>query len=293
MKSFAQRSVGGVAKDGATVGLTHITEATLNEKLDNLNKHNNEFQDSKTALLLEQKNLGEALNAALSFAQVTRDNLKPKFGPQYSKAWDAVGFYNRTLTIPRAVPKAMGLVKSMGLFLEAHPELAIADVMTAAIATAIYDPLNTAYLAVSVAKTDLREKRTARNTARKELRQHLIQLRRELSMLLPADDPRWLTFGFNVPADMSVPNAPEGVTVTPGLPGEGALSWDHTVNAERFHVWQQRVGVDTDPVKIRTVTGTSVELTGLASGAHVKFFVTAVNGSGESIPSAVVELVVP
>jgi hypothetical protein len=45
-------------------------------------------------------------------------------------------------------------------------------------------------------------------------------------------------------------------------------------------------------VKVETVTETSKELSGLPTGKHVKFYLTAVNAAGESVPSQTVEVIV-
>jgi hypothetical protein len=65
------------------------------------------------------------------------------------------------------------------------------------------------------------------------------------------------------------------------------------VYAERFNIWQQVVGVDAEPVKVETVTEILKGLSGLPTGAHVKFYLTAVNAAGESVPSEIVEVTVP
>jgi hypothetical protein len=44
---------------------------------------------------------------------------------------------------------------------------------------------------------------------------------------------------------------------------------------------------------VDTVTKTSTQLTALPTGKHVKYYLTAVNAAGESVPSQTVEVIVP
>lgn len=287
------RSADGVLLDGEDVGLTHIVEAILRGKVDAAKKKNSEYQDTISASLNAQKALDEAFQTALDFSQVMRDHLKPKLGSRYSKAWNQVGFFNATLRLPQSYDGMQGLVGSMGLFLEAHPELNVPAVMTPEIAATIAGAIATAKANVGQANIDGRQKKTGRDKAMADLRQELIFLRRELSMLLTDDDPRWLSFGFNVPSDLTVPEVPEGVAVIPGGAGRALVSWAHAMRADRYHVYKQTVGVDAEPVRVATVRELSTDVGGLVSGSTVKFTVTALNAAGESLDSEVVELVVP
>lgn len=290
--ALADTAVGGLHKE-AELEMKYITESILRGKLDCARQTNGRYQDGKTALTATQRVLENAFADALAFAQVLRGVLIPKFGSQYSLIWNAVGFFNHTLRMPRTVPDAIGLVGAMELFLKAHPECATAGLLTPEIAASKWRALLAARTASNSAKTALRQSKAARDEALEELRDALKQLRRELSMILEDNDPRWLSFGFNVPADIAVPQAPEGLMVEPGLPGEAMLSWQTPVNVDRFHVWQQTMGVDAEPMRVMTTSETSKTVRKLVPGAQVRFHITALNAAGESLPSQSVEFVVP
>jgi hypothetical protein len=228
-----------------------------------------------------------------TFLTLGREVLKPKLGARYSVAWKEVGFVNNSLALARSMDGRVGQLRALQLYLEAHPELEAPGFVTAAFAGDLHTSAVAAMSDLDIAMTTQRQKTTVRNAATVQLFKRARDLFLELRMLLPANDPRWIEFGFNVPADISKPSAPEGLAVVPTGNGLYAASWEHTIYADRYNLWQQVVGVDAEPVKIDTVTKTSTQLIALPTGKHVKFYLTAVNASGESVPSEIVEVTVP
>jgi len=92
------------------------------------------------------------------------------------------------------------------------------------------------------------------------------------------DDPRWLTFGFQLPSETRIPAIPSGLT----LRSEGnvhLLGWQHSVRANHYRVFVRLPG-ESESRYLRTVTGTETVLEGLDPGAELT--VTAVNQAGES-----------
>lgn len=293
LKSFAEQTVRGLHFLGAMLGITYNTEADVTADLDALNKANSESQTAKAALKAAQAALDAKSEEAAVFITVVRDVLKPKLGNRYSVAWDQVGFFNRTLAVPRPVAKRQGLLKSIELYLTANPAAEIVDVATHTMAADLYQALSACVDTVAKAQSDQRSKTAARDAASAALDKRLRSLRRELKETLSDNDPRWVEFGFNIPADRSVPAMPEGLTAIAGAVGTAMLSWAHSIGAARYRVFAQKVGVDADFVYVATVGDLSKVIAGLPSGAHVKFRVTAANEAGESLPSEPVELVVP
>jgi hypothetical protein len=291
--AFGEVALAGLHLLEDTLDLAHVTEASFRVVLNNANTENNRYQESKTDLRLAHENLREASKKALWFAQVTRDVLKPTLGSRYSVIWDEVGFIHRTLELPRNIPKTLGLVKSMELFLKSHPDLAVPGLVTGELAEGVYSALASAFSALHQAKKEQRRKKAARDVAAKKLRVELQMLRRELSMLLPADDPNWLKFGFNVPADVSVPPAPENVTVTLEESGHAKASWGDSVTADRYRVYQRVTGTGAEYVSLATTTQTEIHFGILAPGTKLELRVTAINAAGESVPSETVKLQVP
>jgi len=140
---------------------------------------------------------------------------------------------------------------------------------------------------------DQRGKREDRDAAEEALRNRLRGLVAELTQLIGETDERWLDFGFNVPADDRMPEVPSDLTVTGGAPGHLVAGWLDAPRAERYRVYKQVVGVDTDFVLAKTVTDSDADLNTFAPGAQVRVRVTALNARGESQSSEVVEHQVP
>jgi hypothetical protein len=291
--SVAAISLDGLHLLGPTLNVTFNTELVVGGDLDAMLKANNEYQAAKTARLTASDALSAADKQASSFIMVGRDLLKPKLGTRYSQAWNEVGFVNNTLSVPESVALRLALVKSMELYFSAHPEMEQVGTVTHVIAGELYDSLKAAVTAANVARTTMREKKKARDNAAKILSKRMRKLIGELKQVLDDDDDRWLEFGFNVPSDLSVPEAPEDLAVVPGIPGHLMASWGKPTGATRFRIFRQIVGVDAEPVHLETTTETSIDLGGMTAGAHVKLYVTAANAAGEGMPSETTEIVVP
>jgi hypothetical protein len=278
---------------GAALGVVANTEAVMTAVVGNARKANTEYQFAIDASLVATAALDVQFEKAGKFIMLVRDNLKPIFGTRYSETWNKVGFFNRTLKVPQALKLRASLLKAIELFLDARPDLEIPNVMTKAMAETLYENFSAAMAASRDAKVEQRQKREVRDAAVAKLRLRITALRNELKPLLAADDPRWLDFGFGVPADVHVPAAPENLVVTVDpVTSHVVASWDDTVNTDRFRVYQRVIGTDTEYKPVDTTTDTSFDLGKFASGAQVEVQVTAINSAGESVPSTT-SVVVP
>ena len=292
--SFCEKGVEGLRQYGADVEVLHITDVILAGKVDGARKGNTEYQTTVNATLAAISAQAVVRQEVAGFITAVRDVLKQKLGSRYCKAWGEVGFLNATLGVPKSAEQLLSLVKSMELYFTAYPA---AEVAVLNLTHQRASELHAAYLAamavVSAARVVQRNRKVTRDTAMAELRASRQLLYRELRTVLSSNDPRWLEFGFNVPGDVVTPAAPEDFVVTAGLPGHLAASWGRPVGADRYRLFAEVVGVDTKPVPVDTTTKASANLGGMTSGAHVKLYVVAANAAGESVPSAVVEMVVP
>ncbi|MBD9704312.1 carbohydrate binding domain-containing protein [Streptomyces sp. ID01-12c] len=79
----------------------------------------------------------------------------------------------------------------------------------------------------------------------------------------------------------TVPSAPTGLTVSGSTSSSVSLAWNPVLGATGYNV--HRGGT-----KVRSVTGTSATVTGLAASTSYTFQVTATNAAGESARSATV-----
>jgi len=90
-----------------------------------------------------------------------------------------------------------------------------------------------------------------------------------------------------------VPDMPEGLVLAGNGPGVVFADWADTPRAEHYRVEKQIVSVDADFVRAETRDASDATLTGLPSGKTLRVRIVAVNEAGPSVPSAVVEIVVP
>ncbi len=237
LSTLAEQGIKGLAALQLILGVTHNTEELVTADFDAAHKAQSGYQFAKDTVVAALKALAAADKTATTLIKVTRENLKPTLGAKYSIAWNKVGFVNGSLAVPSTMDGRVSRVKSIGLFFEAEPEREIAGVMAGALALAAHDTLVTAISDVGKARSEQREMKAARDAAVAVLRQRMQNLYRELKQFLGPDDQRWLEFGFSVPSDVSTPDAPAGLTVTPGGAGEALLSWDRTVHTDRFHIY--------------------------------------------------------
>ncbi|MFD9304405.1 chitinase [Streptomyces sp. NPDC060048] len=77
----------------------------------------------------------------------------------------------------------------------------------------------------------------------------------------------------------TVPGAPAGTAVSGQSSSGLTLSWNAVGGATGYHVYQ-------DGVRVRTVTGTSAQITGLTASTSYSFQVSAYNAAGESPKAA-------
>jgi hypothetical protein len=278
----------------SSIGIMHNTETVLRSELAGGRTADNQFQAAKSARLAATDTQDTADANAVKFISAARDVLKVNLGGRYSQAWDEAGFTSQSLAVPATISKRMELLKSLELFFAAHPDYEVGSLnVTQAQAAALHEALSDAVSAVNQAKGDQRGKREARDAAAESLRNRLRGLVGELTQLIGPDDERWLDFGWRVPDDESLPDAPTDLVVAGGAQGHLVAGWSDAARADRYRVYKQVVGVDSDFALATTVGDSDADMNTFTSGAHVRVKVTALNARGESQPSEVVEHQVP
>jgi hypothetical protein len=276
------------------IGLMHTTENTLRAALLPAQTGEISYQAGRAAKAnaVSAQDVQDA-NAA-TFITKARDLLKTYLGNNWSELWEQTGFPNQSLAVPGTLAERMQLLRSLEIYFTAHAAQENAPLgVTAIAAKDLYAAFSTARSAVNNCLTDVRQKRTARDTAVEALRKKMRDLVNELNQLLDENDGRWQAFGLNIPGGTQVAEVPQTLVLSGAGSGHLFANWANSARADRYRVYKQVVGVDTDFVLAATVTESEANLNTFAPGSHVKVRVTAVNDSGESQPSAVVEQTVP
>jgi hypothetical protein len=290
--ALAEKAADGLHSLQTTLGIMHNTEALLRADLDAARSANSSYQAAKTTRLAATDAQNSADEDATAFILAARDSLKGTLGQRYSQAWNEVGF-NASIAVPSTLDGRVSLVKAMELYFTAHAEQEVAARnITHDRAETLHAALSSAVSAVNAAWADQRNKKDARDEAAVALQNRLRKLSRELQQFLGDNDPRWLEFGFNVPADSELPEAPEDLIVAPSASGHLLARWSASPRALRYHVFKQVVGADQGFVYAVTVNDPTADMNTFTPGAHVKVRVAAVNEAGESQPSDAAEAVV-
>ena len=122
-----------------------------------------------------------------------------------------------------------------------------------------------------------------RDAAVRKLRTRIRGLINELDQLIEPLDPRWLSFGFNMPGAPEVPEVPLNVEVDNQIPGELYVTCDPSPLADHYRFWKQVQG----PLTELELAGSSDEpafvIEGLTPGTVYLISVSAVaEGGNES-----------
>jgi len=244
-------------------------------KIGILNEARQQSTDARAALR-------DVIAASRALVMQALDVLRPILGRQWNSSWSAAGFSSGSLKVSRD-PYAI-LIDLREYFRRntAH-EVPVVGVTAAALDAQVV-ALDAARREVDRTASAKKAALIARNEAQKVLQKRMSSLRYELGSLLADDDARWYEFGFRRPVDSGIPEMVEGLTVTPGLPGELVASWEPAVLADNYAVSQQVVGVDAEPVFVKRVSDTETILRDLPTGATVKVIIVAHNSAGDSLP---------
>jgi len=229
-----------------------------------------------------------------AFIAIARDTLKPTLGPAGNPAWQEAGFPGGSLAVPATAAERQENIRKLAAYLAAHATLENAPLqITATRAQSCYEALRDTRVAVNEKGSARSLKKSTRDQSVGALRVRLRGAIDEIGQLIKDDDPRWLAFGLNLPAAPNTPDIPDGLVLHAGPAGSGTLyaDWDDMPRADRYRVWKQIVGVDTEFVVAVTVTDSDATLAGLPAGKPIKGRVTAANDAGETAPGAASETV--
>jgi hypothetical protein len=286
--TFAEIVYTGLGAIGSAIYVKQNTPEVLLDALERFRAANGVY-DTAVAFKATKTAASTTADADVkNFLGHYTDVLKPRLGRQWNAGWKDTGFANNTLAVPVTTGGRQEAIRVAGEYLTAHADMESAVLgVTAAHAKALHVALDNARTAVRDALSDTTQKRLERDSAMEALRAQLRGTIAELTQLLAPDDARWSRFGLNAPAAPNRPDVPDGLLARPGPAGSGTLylDWDDAPRAERYRVYKQITGVDSDFVAAVTVHDSAVTLAELPAGAEIKIRVTAANDTGETSPS--------
>jgi hypothetical protein len=292
--ALAESAIVGLVTLETQLGIKQNTGTKLTADLAAARLANADYAAAVTARLqaTDSQTLSDASGAAA--VVLTRDIFKHTLGTPHSQAWYEVGYRNHSLAMPNTMAARLELLKRMSEFLGTHESMEVSALNVTKVALGIkHDTLSGTMAALKAAWSVQRSKATARTKALSALRARLRGLLAELRQVLAADDPRWVDFGFNVPADNTRPDVPQNLVVTDGMHGHLIMSWTKAPRAAKYRIRKMLIGVDDDFVVVKTTSETEVDLNTFITGQRVLLEVSASNTAGESLPCDPVEHLIP
>ena len=228
--------------------------------------------------------------AVRDFVIAARDRLKRKLGNHHSGFWDETGFVG-SLEMPRSIGGLKILVERLSGYYRDHPELeSVEQDLNSVRAANLFKSLCAAENAVASQVSAVGTLQKRRDEKFLQLKRRLRGLVKELEDLIGPNDPRWLSFGLNLPGAHQTPDVPEEVTVELVQPDAAAVKWKRAPRAEYYHVFMKVEGVDEDFVRIGSPIDPSFIIRSLPANATVHIAISALNDGGESRLSTVVEV---
>jgi hypothetical protein len=217
-----------------------------------------------------------------------RDLLKPAFGNEFNPNWEGTG-WDGTLKIPKDPVELVVRLNAAAKFLETNPafEVPISNI-TAPSVQLQADELRDSIAVVNQQETLVGQLLMNRDTKFGVVRKALRDLLKELSSALDPLDPRWKSFGLNMPGAQHIPDVPINVIVAVREGNSVALTWAASARAEYYRVFKRVVGVDEDFVPVSSQSGLDAVIADLPANAQIELAVSAVNNGGESARSAIV-----
>lgn len=230
-----------------------------------------------------------AAQTAYQFVQKAKSVIKVHCGSQFCEEWVDAGFLTN-LQVPQSPLELESHLIALNAYLTANPTHENAPLsVTAAQALTVKTALRNARLAVNAQRSLCTAKKGLRDTAVRKLRLRIRGLICELEQLIDDLDPRWLSFGFNMPGAPEVPEVPQNVQLDNQVPGELYVTCDASPLADHYRFWKQVQGAPGEPELAGSSDEPAFVIEGLAPGTVYLISVSAVaEGGSESQRSTAV-----
>ncbi len=304
----------GQVSIGATVGLHHHTATTSDVALKKLegdpaaapasaaNKGSQLLYRGCVDLTGEAQTALQSLSdgAVKEYLSGYRNALVNVHGGKPNAGWVAAGFPVDTTQVPRTTEDRLALLTAARAYLTAHPTYAATMprptgpplVVDAAGALALATEFQAARTLINTREAEQELCKNARDADVEALRKEVSGTIAELRGLLSAADPRWETFGLNIPAHPTPPVAIPSLTLTPLGGGKVLAEWPYATRMEMTRLFLQRMGTDAAALNIADPKDLAFTLKDLTPGSTIKVYVVAHNAGGDSAPSPTVTAVV-
>lgn len=216
-------------------------------------------------------------------------------GRSHNAGWASAGFTTKT-ELPGKHENRLTLLSAMRAYLAAHPDhetsLPRKDepplAITAAAALAVSTSFQAAFTLVHDCETAQELTKNLRDADQAALYTKVSHTITNIGLRLSDTDPRWESFGLNIPAGPNPPEAVAEATLTTISPTQERLSWPPARRATYSRLFIKVEGVDEDFRFLARDYDYDHILNDLPPGATVSVYVVAANAGGEAPPSPIV-----
>ena len=292
--TLGNKMVGGLTALGQSLGIKQLSAASLQAQLNVFSTAQTEYNTTRDARQSASTLCTEAHATIYEWLLKGRDVLLPYLGRSWSAVWIPAGFVDHSTAVPKYVGDQLNLLGLISAFFTANPNYEDAAIgVTGTAGTTLKTNSEAADTAFNAAKTLATTKKAARDAALEALKGSMRMLVSILDELLAADDPRWATFGLNMPDADTTPAAPENLVANFADGPVLLASCDAVPLATRYRWRIKVVGVDVDYRLAASTKSPLAQLDKVRPGQTVELIVQAANQTSQSLPSESVFVTLP
>lgn len=293
--TLATKMLQGLITLGATLKITQILPDAFKLQIDAMVSADNDFNAARSVKQAASDVFKPADAALTSWEQVTRNILAGRFGNRWSTMWAQAGFTATTTSVPTRIADRLALALKLENFFKANPTFEVASMeVTAAQAKLLREAAEEADKNLTAANVDLKNKGDVWDTAYAALTGTMRALVSILTATLAKDDPRWLTFGLDMPSTNTTPGQPTDVVVTTDDSDNLVVQCTMPARAVRLRWRMLIVGLETEYRLVARSVDPIATIPGALPGQTVQLIVQAVNEAGsQGVASEPVQFTMP
>jgi hypothetical protein len=287
----AIKAIIGSTLHSATLHVLQGTPDNISFDLNGLVTARDNYELAKVSLTVTRNTFVLKTQMTRETIRIARDILKQYLGTEYNSNWDLLGLPAGSIAVPYTAEELYPAALGFKAHLAANPTRENVPLqITAANLQSLYDDLVAAQTAVLTDEESVLQLKELRDEKADRLYKRLRATIEELTLLMGPLDPRWKTFGFNMPGADETPEVPTNVTAILIGPTAAAIKWPASARAGYYRVWMKVHGSPNDYVAMGSPADLDFTLENLPAASTVDIVVSAVNNGGESQFSEVITI---
>ena len=271
---------------GTTLKITQITPAEFQAYLSAYINADNDFNAGRSSQQ-EASDVSQAAIAAIGeWLGVVRSVLTGSFGIRWNTMWAQAGFINNSTAVPRNSTARIALATRLVAFFTAQPSYEVASMdVTATHGASLVSTAQAAKQALAAQEVALATVGQTWEDAYRELTVEMRDLIKLLSVVMEDTDPRWLSFGLNIPASTTTPGKPLNVAAHTDDTGAIVVQCDPVPLATRYR-WRMLIVGQQEKYALAASSAAPLgTIADVLPGQLVQIIVQAVNGTQQGVAS--------